>query len=50
MAQRTLAAGFADACIEKAADKTASAGKNKIRVNQRNLRLILSLCLCAFVV
>ena len=27
MAQRTQAAGFADACIEKAADKTASAGK-----------------------
>jgi len=35
MVQRTLAAGFADACIEKAAAKSAPAGKNKIRVNQR---------------
>jgi len=33
MSQRTQAAGFADACIEKAADKTASAGKNEISVN-----------------
>jgi hypothetical protein len=39
MAQWTLAAGFADACIEKAAAKSASAGKNEIRVNQRNPRL-----------
>jgi len=47
MAQRTLAAGFTDACIEKAAAKSASAGKNKIRVNSRKLRLI---SLRAFVV
>jgi hypothetical protein len=38
MAQRTLAAGFADAGIEKAAARSAPAGKNsvnpvKIRVN-----------------
>jgi len=41
-AQRTLAAGFRDTGIEKAAAKSASAGKNKIRpisVNLRNLRL-----------
>jgi len=40
MAQWTLAAGFADACSEKAAAKSAPAGKNlsaqnKIRVNPR---------------
>jgi len=29
---RSLAAGFADACIEKAADKSAATGKNKIRL------------------
>jgi len=40
MAKRTPAEGFADACIEKAAARSASAGKNKIRVNPRNLRLI----------
>jgi len=42
MAQRTLAAGFTDTCIEKADAKSASVGKNKIRpisVNLRNLRL-----------
>jgi predicted Rdx family selenoprotein len=33
MAQRTLAAGFADTGIEKAAAKSASAGKYKISVN-----------------
>jgi len=33
MAQRTLAAGFTDTGIEKAAAKSAPAGKNKIRVN-----------------
>jgi hypothetical protein len=38
MAQRTLAAGFADTCIEKAAARSAPAGKNsvnpvKLRVN-----------------
>jgi hypothetical protein len=45
MAQRTLAAGFTDTGIEKAAAKSASAGKNKICVNQRNPRLIISSCL-----
>jgi hypothetical protein len=38
MVQRTLAAGFTDTGIEKAAAKSASAGK-KNRVNQRNPRL-----------
>jgi hypothetical protein len=33
VAQRTLAAGFTDTGIEKAAAKSAPAGKNKIRVN-----------------
>jgi len=37
MAQRTLAAGFTDTGIEKAAAKSASAGKIKICVNPRNL-------------
>jgi len=47
MAQRTLAAGFADACFDKAAAKSAQAVKNEIRVNSRNPRLI---SLRAFVV
>jgi hypothetical protein len=51
MAQRTPAAGFTDTGIEEAAAKSTSAGKNKISVNLRNLRLInsclYSLCLCA---
>ena len=38
MAQRTLAAGFTDTGIEKAAAKSASADK-KNSVNQRNPRL-----------
>jgi len=33
MAQRTLAAGFTDTGIEKAAAKSAPAGKNEISVN-----------------
>jgi len=52
MAQRTLAAGFTDTGIEKAAAKSAPAGKNKIRpicVNLRNLRLISLRAFCAFV-
>jgi len=44
MAQRTPAAGFTDTGIEKAAAKSASAGKNKIRVNPRNPRLNISSC------
>jgi hypothetical protein len=39
MAQRTPAAGFTDTGIEKAAAKSAPAGKYKISVNSRNLRL-----------
>jgi hypothetical protein len=39
MAQRTSAAGFTDTGIEKAAAKSAPAGKYKISVNLRNLRL-----------
>jgi len=39
MAQRTPAKGFTDTGIEKAAARSASAGKNNIRDNLRNPRL-----------
>jgi len=49
MAQWTLAAGFTDTGIEKAAAKSAPAGKNEISVNPV-IMSNSSLCLRAFVV
>jgi len=49
MAQRTLAAGFTDTGIEKAAVKSAPAGKNEISVNPV-IMSNSSLCLRVFVV
>ena len=47
MAQRTLAAGFADTGIEKASAKSAPVGKYKISVNPLNPWLMkYSLCFC----